>query len=89
MVYGDLLNGAARHPGIQGLIRVLNEGDAAAHFYRFQSRRAVAERPGQNHADDAGTVGERRASESGINGGAVSFSRGPRVSWICPSRISR
>ena len=51
------LQGADGHIRIEGIIRILYDGDAASPFDLYQARCAVIEQAGQNDADDSRAIG--------------------------------
>jgi len=63
--------GALRHAGEVGLVRVLHDGHAAAALDGEQAARAVVEVAGEHHADHAGAVGRGGGAEEWVDGGAV------------------
>jgi hypothetical protein len=66
MIHGDLLQGAARHVGEDGLRGILDDGHPAAVVDGGKSGRAVAQEARQHDPDDPRAVGERRGPEERI-----------------------
>ena len=62
-------DGAARHAGRERLVGILRDRHAAAFTDRGNPRRAVVERPRQNHADHTRAVDTCGRSEERIDGG--------------------
>ena len=83
MINGDVLNGAARHARIQGLHRILHDGNAAALLDGPEAARPVVETPGEDDTNGARPVAIRRRAEQRM-AGQNRFSRGPFVTRTAP-----
>ena len=81
MIDGDVLNGAARHARIQGLHRILHDGNPAALLDGPEAACSVVEIPGEDDTNGARPVAIRRRAEQWIDGRPESvFSRSFRDS---------
>ena len=65
------VEGALRHLGISGILRVLDDRYAAAFLNRSEAGGAVIKHARENDANDAGAVRDRRRAKQGIDGGPV------------------
>ena len=75
MVRVDVRKRVHRHRGHGGILRVLDDGEAAAVFNGEESGRAIIQRPAQDHADDPPPVNPGRAAEERIDGGPMAVFR--------------
>ena len=65
---GDRIQGVAGHLVRNGIRRVLHERHATTALDGFKARSTIAQKAAQDDTDHAGTVGDRRRPEQGIDG---------------------